>query len=316
MHDIHTAHSRKRHPAPALRLPARGACRRKYGIHHITAAILAFVLLLCISAQPALAEPTHSPASQAAAQPVPAITQAAAEPAAPPAEIQRLYENPDTGFCAWIHDEADLLTDEEEEMLLSDMKPLTEQCSAVFYSGRDRYARTLDYAEDVYRSFLGYESGVLFLIDMFHRELTIYADGDAYRYITSAKARSITDNVYSLARDGKYYECAAKAFAQANAVVNGSRIAEPMKYTSNLLIALCAGFLLTYLFVSRASRTVKPSREELLQSMGARFTLQNPRAQTGQSTRIYSPRVIAGGGGRGGSGGGGGHSGGGGSHGF
>ena len=80
--------------------------------------MLAFVLLLCVSAQPALAEPTHSPASQAAARPSPAVTQAAAEPAAPPAEIQRLYQNPDTGFCAWIHDEADLLTEEEEEKLL------------------------------------------------------------------------------------------------------------------------------------------------------------------------------------------------------
>ena len=88
-----------------------------------------------------------------------------------------------------------------------------------------------------------------------------------------------------------------------------------MKYISNLLIALCLAFLLTYLFVSTRSRAMKPTREELLRSIGASFRLQNPRAQAGKTTRIHSPRVIVSGG-SGSRGGGGGHSGGGGGHSF
>ena len=231
------------------------------------------------------------------------------------------YRNPETGFCIWIQDDADLLSPEEESALLEEMIPVTDHCNGAFYSGYGRHYSTMDFAELTYRSFMNYDSGVLFLIDMYNREITMYSDGSAHRVITNAKSRSIMDNIYSLAVNGDYGRCAAAAFAQANTLLNGSRIAEPMKYLSNLLIALCTAFLLTYLFVSRAARAMKPSRDELLRSIGATFYLQNPRAQAGKTTRTFSPRVkVSGGsfrssGGGGFSGGGfGGSSGGGGSH--
>ena len=229
------------------------------------------------------------------------------------------YRNPETGFYALVNDAAGLLSDEEEEQLLQDMIPVTGHCNALFRSDYGRFYSTMDFAGAVYKAEFGQESGVLFLIDMYNRELTLYAGGDAYRSITRGKARSITDNVYSYALKGDYYSCAATAFAQADAVLRGARIAQPMKYLCSLLIALCTAFLLTYLFVSRAAKAVKPSREELLRSIGAVFRLQNPRAQSGKTTRVHSPRVVVTGG-RGGSGGrsgggfGGGFSGGGGSH--
>ena len=225
------------------------------------------------------------------------------------------WKNPETGYAAYLDDTCDLLTAEEEQALLEDMKPISEYCNVTFFSGDDGYGTAMQYAEETYRVYMNYDSGVLLMVDMYNRELTIYTDGEAYKVITPAKCRSITDNIYRYAVNGEFYSCASEAFAQSYLLLSGSRIAEPMKYISNLLIALCLAFLLTYLFVSTRSRAMKPTREELLRSIGASFRLQNPRAQAGKTTRIHSPRVIVSGG-SGSRGGGGGHSGGGGGHSF
>lgn len=225
------------------------------------------------------------------------------------------WKNPETGYAAYLDDTCDLLTAEEEQALLEDMKPISEYCNVTFFSGDDGYGTAMQYAEETYRVYMNYDSGVLLMVDMYNRELTIYTDGEACKVITPAKCRSITDNIYRYAVNGEFYSCASEAFAQSYLLLSGSRIAEPMKYISNLLIALCLAFLLTYLFVSTRSRAMKPTREELLRSIGASFRLQNPRAQAGKTTRIHSPRVIVSGG-SGSRGGGGGHSGGGGGHSF
>ena len=143
------------------------------------------------------------------------------------------WKNPETGYAAYLDDTCDLLTAEEEQALLEDMKPISEYCNVTFFSGDDGYGTAMQYAEETYRVYMNYDSGVLLMVDMYNRELTIYTDGEAYKVITPAKCRSITDNIYRYAVNGEFYSCASEAFAQSYLLLSGSRIAEPMKYISN-----------------------------------------------------------------------------------
>ena len=51
-------------------------------------------------------------------------------------------------------------------------------------------------------------------------------------------AYSITDNTYTYATNKDYYGCASYSFKQINTILSGGKIAEPMRYTSNIFIAI------------------------------------------------------------------------------
>ena len=80
--------------------------------------------------------------------------------------------------------------------------------------------------------------GTVFLIDMSQRYIYIFSDGNNYKMITRAKSETITDNVYKYAVKEQYYQCAEKAYNQMYTVLEGGKIAEPMKYISNTLLSL------------------------------------------------------------------------------
>ena len=159
-------------------------------------------------------------------------------------------------------------------------------------------------------------NGTLFLIDMDNRELYIFSDGDVYRTVTTSYANVITDNIYTYASDGDYFTCADNAFDQIASLLEGQKIAMPMKYISNALLALLLSALLNYFLVSFLSRSRKCSDEELLSAGQASFVFRNAAAKKTTTTKVYNPSSSGSGGGSSGGGGGGGSSGGGGGHSF
>lgn len=227
------------------------------------------------------------------------------------------YESIVNGHQLYIYDSAKLLSDNEIKNLVDDMTPLTKFGHIAFVSIDANNTSTSNFAEDLYHNTWNTESGTLFLIDMDNREIYIFSDGENYKSVTNSKAYSITDNVYKLATDEKYYECAKKAFQQIYMVLDGQKIAEPMRYTSNVFIALTISFLCTFLFVMLKSMSVEASDDTILANCDVEFAFDNVRAvKTGQH-KEYSPVESSGGGSSGGGGGGGGgSSGGGGGHGF
>ncbi|MBQ7058943.1 MAG: TPM domain-containing protein, partial [Firmicutes bacterium] len=171
-----------------------------------------------------------------------------------------VYTNPDTGYKAYIIDEADLLTSSEEGKLVEDMKPVTAYGNVMFLSTNDNNrGSSKDYAKSFYRQYFGSASGTIFLIDMDNRNIWIHSDGRIYRTVTTAYGNTITDNVYTYASKGDYYTCAAEAFRQEVKILDGGRIAQPMKYICNALIALVAGSLITF-FVMQSQRRTKNLR--------------------------------------------------------
>ena len=216
-----------------------------------------------------------------------------------------------------IRDDADLLTDEEEQKLYSVMEQICEYGTPMFWttteSGNDD---TL--VRNFYREQVGTQSGTLFVINMKSRVLTIFSDGDIYRTITNAEADTITDNVYRSAGAGRYFECASSVFEQISRLLRGEQIARPMKIISNLLLALTLSLMIVYLYISKRyeqhSTTSKVKTAVPVSVLsGAAFTaaILNTQKKITKRTKTNISSSSGSGGGHYGGGGGGGFSGGG-----
>ena len=132
------------------------------------------------------------------------------------------------------------------------------------------------------------------------------------KYITSSRADTITDNIYYYATDEEYYVCAQQAFEQIYAVLQGQRIAQPMKYISNALLAFALSMLILFFIIRISSSRRKATDKELLSGIYNSVNLYNAESHFTHQTKTYSPQSSgSSGGGHSGGGGGGGHSGGG-----
>lgn len=223
------------------------------------------------------------------------------------------YYNPETGYEVYIYDEADLLSNNEEEDLVEIMTPITEYGNVAFISVDENPYSTQKFAEDAYYQLFGTSSGTLFLIDMDNRNIWIQSDGAVYKRITTGYANTITDNIYTYATDEEYYECASRAYSQIYTLLRGGRIAQPMKYICNALLSLIFGFIITFFIVKRVSKKKAASDSDILGAIHTRCTITSPEVEFTHQSRHYSPKSSSrsGGGGRHG-----GHHGGGGGHGF
>ena len=237
-----------------------------------------------------------------------------------------LYTNAGTGYCVVIDDQEDLLTEEEENRLLAQMQSLTQCGNAVFVScSQYDYSETVDYAKNWYYGYFGNESGTTLMIDMGQRMIALYSAGDNYKVIGREEGYVITDNIYTYASEGDYYGCAENAFRQVWTLLEGGRIARPMKYINNALLALILAVLINYGIISaqaarrRAGRAMVSGDENYVPKVNARrWTTTNivkALSFTGICTiivRFIIEAMLESGGGGGSSGGGGGSSGGGG----
>ena len=232
------------------------------------------------------------------------------------------YENENTHYFAVIEDDANLLTDSQINNLQDEIAKLTEYGNIIFKTINNNNTSTENYAREYYHKNFGTSSGTLFLIDMQNRYLYIFSDGENYKTITNSKADIITDNIYKYATGGNYYECASKAFLQVDALLQGKKIAEPMKYISNGIISFVIAFMINFIIVLINSKIRKASNNEILSNCNIKFDVKNVTATKTGTRQEYSPIDTDSGGGSfggssgGGSFGGGGSSGGGGGHSF
>jgi len=231
------------------------------------------------------------------------------------AEI-KTQENTETGYRAVIDDHAGLLDPAEYDSVLGTMMPITQYCDAGFYTyGGESKEYVLNKAKAWAKDTFG-RSCTLLIIDMSTRQLAVWSTDDMMKTLTQAKAHTITDNIYTDASRGNYKGCAETAFNQMYKALRGENVTGPMRYVSNILLAVLAAILLSYLFISaRLEQEVKVSLPEIVTATaGAGAVIAAKRL-----TRKVTHSSGSGGGGHGGGfggGGGGGFSGGGGSHGF
>ena len=228
--------------------------------------------------------------------------------------IGAITDTEDSKYQLIIEDDAHLLSDAEIEQLRDKMIPLTKYGHIAFKSIDQNDTTASSFAANYYHDHFFSESGTLFLIDMDNRKIYVFSDGTNYQYITSSKANSITDNIYQYATDGDYYLCAYQAFDQMQTILEGGKIAEPMRYTSIFVISVVLSFFFNFLFVLSKSKIKSSSNHEIVKGCNIDFKLGDVHAEKTGTHRVYSPVSDSsssgggGGGGGGSSGGGGGHS--------
>ena len=220
-----------------------------------------------------------------------------------------VYQNKDTGYTAYIDDEEDLLSSEEEENLRKQLIPLTEYGNVAFLSGRGEYSAEST-IRNFYRAVFSGKSGLIFFIDMENREIRIESGGSFYKTITPAVANTITDNVYRFATAGEFNKTASLAFSQVEAKMEGRFLVAPMRWISNVFLALFLGLLFNFTFLLFSWKQKKASSHAVLTALHPNIKLED---KTVIMTRQHKMRVSSGSSGRSGGGGfsGGGFSGGG-----
>ncbi len=156
---------------------------------------------------------------------------------------------------------------------------------------------------------------------MGQRNIWIHCNGSIYKVINKAYAYTITDNVYRHATKGDYYRCAEEAFDEARILLEGGKIAQPMKHISNALIALVIALLINFMVLIAQRRRKVPSQKEVFKAMSTTIGLtilarEMTKSKKTRHVESSSGGSYSSGGGGGGSyhssGGGGGSSGGGG----
>lgn len=221
-------------------------------------------------------------------------------------------KNSVTGYELIIEDDAHLLNEQEEQELSDIMEDITVHGNVIFKSISVNNSSTSKYASSYYKNKFGSESGTIFLIDMDNRYIYIFSDGAIYKIVDEDTANIITDNIYSKASSGDFFNCASAAFRQINAVLNGESIAKPMKYISNFLMAACLALLVNFVGMLFLTKVKKVKNKELISVVDRNFHCSLPKVEHEFQTKSYSPQAkgsgSGGGGGGSSSGGGGGHS--------
>lgn len=213
-------------------------------------------------------------------------------------------------FVLIIEDDANLLTEDQEQNLRNSMTPLTEFGNIIFKSISYNSTTPASYARSYYNNKFGNQSGTVFLIDMSQRYLYIFSNGRNYGIITTSKANIITDNVYRYAKNADYYTCATETFRQIYTLLDGGKIFEPMRHMSNGVIALVFSFLAVYLYIMKVSNIKVAPAKDVVSGCDASIKLSNIDVLHMGQRRIYSPPssssrrwrwwpvAVAGGGGR------------------
>lgn len=183
------------------------------------------------------------------------------------------YINEENQYSAIIDDRAGLMTQAERRQLEKDLQPVTEFGNAVVITvDSNPYGSTPKYAESLYHEFFDEKtSGSLLLIDMDERYIYIFSDGENYDIVSKSRAEVITDNCYNYASKKDYYTCAKTAFEQINDLLNGRKIAQPMKYFSNALLALLLALIINYKRIGKITSLTETTARTMASSVKPKF---------------------------------------------
>ena len=161
--------------------------------------------------------------------------------------------NEETGYTLVFRDEAGLVDAAEQEKVLEAMRPVLEYANVGFMTypaggnSRNSATKAQEWGDSTFGSNTRF---TVFIIDMTNRHLDIYASRPLSGILTAAEENTIADNVYRAASRRDYAGCAEEAFREITNVLKGEKIATPMKYASNALLALIMAILAAFLLIS------------------------------------------------------------------
>lgn len=187
---------------------------------------------------------------------------------------QTMYENPDNGYVVVIEDDADLFTPEEEKELAKVMEDVTQYGNVAVKTIAYNEYSAKKYGNMFFDELFGKKAdGTILLIDMDNREIVLTSEGSVKKAVPSSYANTIMDNVYTYASNGEYCRCSIKTFEQVLALLNGEKIAQPMKYICNVILAIICAVLINYWIVRKYSKEFAPENKELFDGAFSRIAL-------------------------------------------
>ena len=219
----------------------------------------------------------------------------------------------DQTYEVYIDDRLELMTEEERESLKKQLSEITVYGNMVFLdTGYHNYSNTQKYAEVCYRDLCGMEPGVVFLIDMYNREIWLAATGSPKNKLTSAICYEITDKTYLYATKRDYYACAGATFTEVQHILEGGYPLPIMRILISLFLSLIAALIINLIRLV-FSRTIHSKQKNSPKLYG---TFRKKRShkeiyKTVKKRYHQGSSDSSGGGGSSSSGGGGGFSGGG-----
>ncbi len=220
--------------------------------------------------------------------------------------------NESTGYRWMIRDDAEFFDGEDMTELESLLQEITQYCNVGLLTTTDHaYSSTTALAEGTLSSmFGGNANAVVYVIDRDLNEIYLLASGRAGNTLTVSRCYAVTDNTYQSAHNGRYYKNSCETMEQVLTLMQGQRIAQPMKIICSILLAIIVALLINYFIVMAFSRTKKASKAEIIEGTFQQVNFANAAVMPTGTTRTYRPINGHGGGGHGGHGGGG-HGGGG-----
>lgn len=219
------------------------------------------------------------------------------------------YTNDATGYMAYVIDNANLISSRTDlDQVMAAMDEITRFGNVIFLSNTSPHNNTTaEFALASYEKYFGKQSGVLFLIDMYEKEIFISCSGECSRRVSNYDSYAITDNIYTMATQEKYASCAIEAFDQLSQLLNGKRLASPMRLITNIFFAFLAAFLVNYIFVKSKSESTLPDFESLISANKKEKILNTEDVITKVTKTRHSSGSRSGGGRSGGGRSGGGH---------
>ena len=211
------------------------------------------------------------------------------------------YINQETGYYVYIDDSEGLLSENEKEMVVDEMKSFTEFGNAVFISANLKPGQAEKYAADYYHRTFGLENGAIFLVDMGDRLLLLQGHQDIDRLLTNSKCNSIMDNVYGYARTQDYVKCVITVFDQTEAVLKEQRIAQPFKYVSGIFLSVILAFLTGFILLGITMARPAPAKKEILNGLFSGCDITDRSVVLSNVDKIYMQLSSGSSGGSGGS---------------
>lgn len=146
-----------------------------------------------------------------------------------------------------IDDEANLLTEAQEKLLLEQMMPISKYGTVVFHT----FSSYFSSEENLARNYLDHNvsrdvnfSCTMLHINMGTRQLWIQSRGALLNTIGITNAYTITNAIAGKATGRQYYQCAAEGFSQIYTLIKGGRLTSPMRWICSILFAAALALLI------------------------------------------------------------------------
>lgn len=232
--------------------------------------------------------------------------------------ISSILNTPKVDESEKIYDFAELLTSSEEELLYNEIKDFiytTDLDMVIVTTDNNPKSSAMEYASDFYDyNYFGIgntHDGLLFLMDMDTREISIVTTGEAQLVYDDYRIEKMLDVTYDKISQKEYYECALKFIEKSKDYFNegipssnsGAYIDENGDYiyeesvrltvSESLICAVIGSIVISIialLIMASKHRTIKKATTAVSYMKDKSITIREDTFLTTHTDRVYSPQ--------------------------